>query len=84
MQRRIDRLLAGLGRLRFEHELELNALKCRVLCIRGNKKRKFCYVGTDLSIMVDGVALPVVTTETEFYYLGVQCNWSESSELRFV
>lgn len=36
MQKRIDRLLVGLGRL----GIELNALKCRVLCIRGNKKRQ--------------------------------------------
>lgn len=71
MQRRIDRLLVGLGRL----GLELNALKCRVLCIRGNKKRKFCYVDTSVSVLVDGVALPVVTAESEFKYLGVCFNW---------
>ncbi|CAE1311496.1 unnamed protein product [Acanthosepion pharaonis] len=71
MQKRIDRLVVGLGKL----GLELNALKCRVLCIRGNKKRKFCYVDTAVSIMVDGVALPAITAESEFNYLGVQFNW---------
>ncbi|CAE1173738.1 unnamed protein product [Acanthosepion pharaonis] len=69
MKKRIDRLLVGLGKL----GLELNALKCRVLCIRG--KMKFCYVDTAVSITVDGAALPVVTAESEFNYLGVQFNW---------
>ncbi|CAE1301324.1 RSF1 [Acanthosepion pharaonis] len=71
MQKRIDRLLVGLGKL----GLELNALKCRVLCIRGNKKRKFCYVDTSVSVLVDGVALPVVTAESEFKYLGQKLNF---------
>lgn len=71
MQKRIDRLLVGLGSL----GLELNALKCRVLCIRGNKKGKFCYVDTSVNVVVDGTALPVVAADSEFNYLGVRFNW---------
>lgn len=71
MQKRIERLTIGLGRL----GLELNARKCCVLSIRGDKKRKFSFVDTDVSISVDGTRLPVVTAVSEFRYLGVQFNW---------
>ncbi|CAE1248042.1 unnamed protein product [Acanthosepion pharaonis] len=66
MQKRIERLTIGLGRL----GLELNARKCCVLSIRGDKKRKFSFVDTDVSISVDGTRLPVVTAVSEFRYLG--------------
>ncbi|CAE1319038.1 unnamed protein product [Acanthosepion pharaonis] len=71
MQKRIERLTIGLGRL----GLELNARKCCVLSIRRDKKRKFSFVDTDVSISVDGTRLPVVTAVSEFRYLGVQFNW---------
>lgn len=41
----------------------------------GTRRGKFCYVDTAVSVMVDGVALPVVTAESEFDYFGVRFNW---------
>lgn len=47
----------------------LNALNSNVLAIRGNKKRKFSFVDTDVSLTVDDVPLPVVIAVFDFCYI---------------
>lgn len=66
MEKRLDRL-GQLG-------LELNALKCCGISIRGDK-RKFSFLDTDVSISVEGTRLSVVTAVKELRHLGVQFNW---------
>lgn len=76
MQKRLDQLAVSLGRL----GLELNAQKCCVLSIHGDKKRKFSFVDTDVSISVEANRLPVMTAKSEFCYLGVQFNWKSIAQ----
>lgn len=54
--------------------MELNVFKYNVFAICGNKKRNFGCVDTNVSFMVEGVALPIVTADSEFRSLGVQLN----------
>ena len=70
MQDRVDRLiksLEGVG-------LELNPMKCHLLHLCGNKKRKISNVRTQSVCTVNGAPVPIVDAKSRFKYLGVDFN----------